>query len=57
VHPDVEEAIDQIDAAVFSGDTFVDQTARQQFRDMLARWERGLKSFDELDEEEDDGQN
>jgi hypothetical protein len=51
MHPDVEEAIDQIDAAVFSGDTFMDPTSRATLREMMARWERGLVSFDQLDED------
>lgn len=51
IHPHVDDPIDQIDAAVFSGDTFFDKDARAQFRDMMARWERGLKEFDRMDEE------
>lgn len=50
MHQSLTDAIDVIDAAVFSGDTFVDDTDRESLRDYLARWERGLKGFDELDD-------
>jgi len=52
MHPSIVEAIDEIDAAVFSGDTFIDKEHRAQLREQMARWERGLVSFDEMDEEE-----
>lgn len=42
MHPDVEEAIDQIDAAVFSGDTFHGIEDHKKLSDMLARWQREL---------------
>lgn len=42
----LEDLWDQIDACVFSGDPFYDAALRQDFRDFMARWERGLKEFD-----------
>jgi hypothetical protein len=50
----IEEVIDTIDAALYSGDTFHDRTLLQEFRKTLKRW---LNKTDEienfLDEEED----
>lgn len=46
---DTEDAIDVIDAAVFSGDEFANPAARKDLRDMMARWERGLQEFDKMD--------
>ena len=51
MHLSIIEAINEIDAAVFSGDTFEDKQHRAKLREILARWERGLVSFDELYEE------
>lgn len=48
MHIKVKEAFDEIDAAVFSGDAFMDDEERARFRGLMARWERGLLSFDEI---------
>lgn len=49
---DTEDLFDRIDAAVFSGDEFLsDATARKEFRDYMARWERGLKAHEETAKE------
>lgn len=40
--------IDEIDAAVWSGDMFYDPENRARFREMMARWERGLKEAEEI---------
>jgi hypothetical protein len=37
-----EQAIDEIDAALFSGDTFHDEEAIEDFRRIMERWERRL---------------
>lgn len=50
MHPSIIEAIDEIDAAVFSGDTFINSYNRAQLREQMSRWERGLVSFDEMDD-------
>ena len=42
MHQRIEEAIDEIDAAVFSGDTFHDVDARQKLLSMMDRWTREL---------------
>jgi hypothetical protein len=52
----VDGAIDEIDAALFSGDTFHDEEAIEDFRRIMERWERRLveiKSIldEDLDEE------
>lgn len=41
-------AIDEIDSAVFSGDTFHDRENIANFRAMMARWERGLKECEDI---------
>ena len=38
----VDGAIDEIDAALFSGDTFHDEEAIEDFRHIMERWERRL---------------
>lgn len=43
----IEEACDQIDSAIFSGDAFIEPEARKELRGMMARWERGLKEHEE----------
>jgi len=40
------ESLEQIDAGVFSGDTFHDDYARQTLRDYMGRWKVGLKEVD-----------
>jgi hypothetical protein len=46
--------IDEIDAAVWSGDLFHNRENIKAFREMMARWERGLKEaeaiLDDIDE-------
>ena len=47
----LEEAADEIDAAIFSGDAFLDPKHRERLRSFMARWERGLKEHEEAQEE------
>lgn len=47
----LEDQLDAIDAAVFGGDDFFDPANRKEFRRLMARWERALKSFDEISSE------
>ena len=42
MHPSVERAIQEIDAAVFNGDTFEDPEARIELKAYLERWMRRL---------------
>lgn len=42
----LEKLCDNIDAAIFSSDYFVDAEKRAKMREMMARWERGLKEHD-----------
>lgn len=42
MHPNVIKAIQEIDAAVFSGDTFEDTEARVELKAYLERWTKQL---------------
>lgn len=50
MHPSILKAFDELDAAIFSGDSFADKQQRAKLRELMARWERGLVSFDEIDD-------
>ena len=41
-------AMDEIDAAIWSGDIFHSRANIAAFREMLARWERGLQSCEDI---------
>ena len=45
----LNEAIETIDAAIFTGDTFTDFRARRHLFDIMGRWTRGLDRFTALD--------
>jgi hypothetical protein len=49
MHEKDEEAINQIDAMIFSGDTMSDNVIRTNFRNMIKRWEKELNHWDELE--------
>jgi hypothetical protein len=38
LHPSVEQAFEEIDAALFTGDTFIDKENRQYLIKILNRW-------------------
>ena len=40
--------MDEIDAAVWSGDMFHNRDNIQAFRKMMARWEKGLQSCEDI---------
>lgn len=42
MHPSVARAIQEIDAAVFNGDTFEEDEARQELLEYIDRWKRKL---------------
>jgi hypothetical protein len=42
MHPKVAQAIQEIDAAVFNGDTFEDPDDRAELLEYIARWTREL---------------
>lgn len=50
MHPNVARAIQEIDAAVFNGDTFEEPEARAELLEYIARWTRALA---ELEQEHD----
>ena len=43
-----EDAMDEIDAAVWSGDMFHNRANISAFREMMARWERGLQEAEDI---------
>lgn len=45
---DLDELCDALDAAVFSGDGFLNREAIKEFREYMARWERGLKEHEDV---------
>lgn len=49
-HPSDANAVDTIDAALFSGDAFTNAHKRQALRTVMARWERRLVELAELEE-------
>lgn len=40
--------MDEIDAALWTGDVFHNRDNIRLFRDMMARWERGLKMCEDI---------
>ena len=48
-----QKACDEIDASIFSGDTFHDQRAITEMEEYLARWTRGLAEIKTLLQNED----
>ena len=40
--------MDEIDAAIWSGDTFHNRANIAAMREMMARWERGLQSCEDI---------
>jgi hypothetical protein len=40
--------IDHIDAAIWTGDIFHNQENIQAFRNMMSRWEQGLKECEDI---------
>ena len=44
----LEDQLDAIDAAVFSGDSMHDDDTRSEFRRLMARWEKEMKSIDAM---------
>ena len=45
----VENEIDNIDAAVFTGDLFLNKLNREDFRCWLDRWDKQLLEYDAID--------
>jgi hypothetical protein len=50
MHPKVKQALEEIDAALYSGDTFYDGEARAELYEYVCSWQRRI---DEIDEESD----
>jgi hypothetical protein len=49
----VNGPIDEIDAAIFSSDMFIYQKNIADFREKMARWERGLKEAESIISDDD----
>ena len=52
MHKDVENAIDQIDVAIFTTDTFYDAADRERMEILLFRWGEELISIQNMAEDE-----
>lgn len=48
MHPSVSRAFEEIDAAIFSGDTFYDPDALNKLKRMMDRWTRQLPHLEEM---------
>ena len=46
MHPKIEEAFQEIDAAVFSSDTFEDVENRKRLKSFIDRWEGEMSSME-----------
>lgn len=49
-----ENAVDLIDAALFSGDEFTDSAVREELREVMARWGRRLNELESIDRDNGD---
>ena len=47
----IEQALDEVDASIFTGDAFLDENHRIELRDVMYRWEMKLREFDKIDDE------
>jgi hypothetical protein len=47
MHPKIEDALQQIDAALFNGDTFDDEENRAALQEYVDRWQRKLRELSE----------
>ena len=53
LHPSVERAFQEIDAAIFSGNEFHSAENLKHLSDYVARWQRAIPRLAELFETED----
>lgn len=54
MHPKVASAIQEIDAAVFNGDTFEDPVACAELLEYMAAWAKELTPAEQVVEPDDD---
>ena len=45
----IEQACEEIDAAMFSGDAFNEKAERDSLRNYIGRWERQMKQWEEIE--------
>ena len=50
IRPYIDEALDTVDAAIFSGDAFMEPANRANLRAWMERWERELKLLDKVED-------
>lgn len=50
MHKNVEQAFQEIDAAIFSGDTFYERAALERLKSMLKRWTKQIDHLDAMAE-------
>lgn len=48
---DLEEYCEEIDAAMFSGDAFLEKVNRNLLEKYMTRWKRGLKENEKMEKE------
>jgi len=46
MNKNIENACEEIDAAMFSGDEFTDKENREKLREYIGRWEREMQNFE-----------
>jgi hypothetical protein len=46
----VATAVEEIDAAIFSGDEFINNAKRHEMENILGRWQRGLAQMKQIAE-------
>ncbi len=54
MHPCVAAAINELDAAIFSGDTFFNTENLEELKRVLARWQRKIPDLEEISRVIDD---
>jgi hypothetical protein len=51
LHPSVTQAFEEIDAALFTGDSFIDKENREHLVRMLARWKKQAEVCEVMEKE------
>jgi ADP-dependent phosphofructokinase/glucokinase len=44
----IEKACEEIDAAMFSGDAFMEKDERDELTNYIGRWQRKMKEWEEI---------
>ena len=43
------DACEEIDAAMFSGDSFLEENNRKELKEYIERWQRAMKSYETIE--------